>query len=284
MRVFSPLAIMTLFFAVAMSGQQKIISPAHNKESPVFALLEDEKTHSVIIDPMLLLDGKILRPLPDPCNESGALRNFNAQYLAVGATYDLIFGGVRQGIIVVKGLDGEDWQAVPHTSISLAGLTMALAVSPSISRKTGNIRRDPTPTERNHAKRVGESILRSKGVPANLVDRMQIDQIAVTAISGVPKVFVALEIEREDKLGMEYSVSFIADLDTDSNSIIWFQHALSETDAEAVYLVDQLDINGDGADEIFTRRVFYENYQYEVFAYRSSGWDKEFATQVLGCE
>lgn len=81
---------------------------------------------------------------------------------------------------------------------------------------------------------------------------------------------------------MEYSLFFVTDSVSNEKSVIWFQHPTSETDAEAVYLLDHLDA-GQNGDRMFVRRVFYENYKYEVYRNRSGRWMKEFASDVFGC-
>jgi len=81
---------------------------------------------------------------------------------------------------------------------------------------------------------------------------------------------------------MEYSLFFVGDAVSDEKSIIWFQQPGGETDAEAVYLIDFLPAEQNG-ERMFVRRVFYENYKYEVYRRGDGRWIREFASEVFGC-
>jgi hypothetical protein len=90
-------------------------------------------------------------------------------------------------------------------------------------------------------------------------------------------------VELPEDSGMEYSLFFTVKPDNSDPSIIWYQRPQSEMDAEALYLVDLLDVDGDGSNELIARRVFYENYRYEVYKRLHSRWEQIFKTEVLGC-
>ena len=76
---------------------------------------------------------------------------------------------------------------------------------------------------------------------------------------------------------------FTAKLRDGIPSVVWYQKAQSETEAEAVYIVDLIDLDGDGVNELVVRRAFYENYRYEVYKRRNGKWEQIFKTDILGC-
>ena len=132
-------AIFLLLIASAGTslGQKQVSAPARNDGVPIFALLGSERGDSVSIDPMMLIDGQHIRPVPNPCTETPALHDFDNQYLKTGATYPVIFGGVQRGTVSVMKFEGEEWQGRVHTDLQIHGLTMALAVgSPSLASAT----------------------------------------------------------------------------------------------------------------------------------------------------
>jgi hypothetical protein len=195
----------------------------------------------------------------------------------------MVFGGLQRGTVSVKKLEGPDWDVQLKSDVRIQGLTMALAVgSPSLGSHKSS-RRRPTDSEENHIKEVAKKILTSKGVPPASLTRMRLAQVTATELNHDQKLVAAVEVDRADKLGMEYSVFFVADPASNENSVIWFQHSKSETDAEALYLIDQLEVEKNGTDRMIVRRVFYENYSYEVYKNRDGRWVKEFASEVLGC-
>jgi hypothetical protein len=263
-------------------GQKRASAPARDNGVPIFALLGSERGDSVSIDPMMLIDGQQIRPVPNPCTETPALHDFESRYLKAGATYPVIFGGVRRGTVSVTKFEGEEWRVRMHSDVRIHGLTMALAVgSPSVGGNTG-ARRSPTATERKHIEEMARELLTSYGVPATSLNRMRVTQATATALNHSLKLIASVEVERPDDLGMEYSLFFVTDPVSDEKSAIWFQQSKSETDAEAVYFIDLLGTIHNG-DRMFVRRVFYENDKYEVYKNRDGRWIKEFESEVFGC-
>jgi hypothetical protein len=129
---------------------------------------------------------------------------------------------------------------------------------------------------------MARELLTRNGVPATALTRMRVTQATATVLNHSLKLIASVEVERPDDLGMEYSLFFVSDPVSDEKSVIWFQQPKSETDAEAVYLIDLL-VAGHNGDRMFVRRVFYENDKYEVYKNRDGRWIKEFASEVFGC-
>jgi hypothetical protein len=286
--VKSPL-IRTIFLLISIVtapalGQNSVPPPAPAKSEaiPIFALLGSDRDGSVSIDPMLLIDGNKIQSVPYPCTETPALRDFENQYLHPGATYTVVFGGVQRGTASVTKLEGSDWGVRLDSDVRIQGLTMALAAgSPSLVGRVGS-RRSPTATEKNHIEQMAREILTSKGVPATSLTRMHLTQVVATELNHSLKLIASVAIERADKLGMEYSLFFLSDPVSSEKSVIWFQQPKGETDAEVVYFIDHLDAKQNG-DRVFVRRVFYENYRYEIYKSQDSRWMKEFTSDVFGC-
>ncbi len=237
-------------------GQKRVSASAKNEVIPVFALLGSDRDNSVSIDPMLLIDGQQIRPVPNPCAETPASRDFENQYLKPGATYPVVFGGAQRGTASVTKLEGDEWRVSMDSDVQIQGLTMALAVgSSSLGGRTG-VRRGPTAAEQKHIEQVARELLTGNGVPAASLNRMRLTQVTATELNHSLKLIASAEIERSDKLGMEYSLFFVSDAVSDKKSVIWFQQPKGETDAEAVYLIDLLFAEHNG-DRMFVRRVFY---------------------------
>jgi hypothetical protein len=277
-------AVSLLLIVVAPTalGQKQVPAYAKNEAIPVFALLGSDRDNSVSIDPMLLIDGQQIRPVPNPCTETPALHDFESQYLKPGATYPVVFGGVPRGTASVTKLEGEEWRVRMDSDVPINADTMALAVGSSSLGSSSGVRRNPTAVERKRIEHVARELLTSKDVPAKSLSRMRLTQITATELNRSLKLIASVEVERVDKLGMEYSLFFICDPVSDEISVVWFQQPEGETDAEAVYLIDFLPAEYN-SERMFVRRVFYENYKYEVYRHRDGRWIKEFASEVFGC-
>ena len=55
------------------------------------------------------------------------------------------------------------------------------------------------------------------------------------------------------------------------------------TDAQQEEYLDQLDIDGDGIDEIFTESNYYEAYSFAVYGMRSGIWNNIYESGLGGC-
>jgi hypothetical protein len=267
-------------------GQEDI--PRHeikqNVATPLFAIVASDTDKSISIDPMLFLDNGGIRPVPDPCTESPALHDFESQYLSPGKIYSLIFGGAPHGTVSVTSLQGSDWHVKLDSDVRIEGFTMALATDPNFARtQSVGLRRSATPDEQGHAERIAKEILTKRDTPLADLSRMRLTQIAATKLDGRSQLVVSAEVERLDHMGMEYSLFFIAAPHSEETNVIWFQEPKGETDAEALYFLDQLDGSNAANDRIFVRRVFYENYRYEVYRSEEGHWKKEFQSDVFGC-
>ena len=278
--VRATLLLLTVVASVALA-KENASSPPKHVVVPIFAILGSERGDTDSIDPMLLIDGQTIRPVPNPCTESPALHDFENRYLKPGTVYPVMFGGERRGTVSVTKLEGTDWGVRLNTDVRIQGLTMALAIGDGLNGRGGS-RRNLTVTERKRVEQIAREILMGKGVPTASLARIHLNQTTAIELNHLPKLIASAEVERADKLGMEYSLFFVADPVSNEKWVIWFQHPQSETDGEAVYLIDHLDV-GNGVDRMFVRRVSYENYKYEVYEYRGGRWLKEFTSEVFGC-
>lgn len=279
---FALAVIATLAFANASA--QSASSTESRPAVPIFEISADDSGKVLTIDPIAVLAGKKLTSAPDSCAESQDLQRFENKYLYVGARYSLIFGGRLAGTVKVTGLNGPEWQVNVDSSIKLKNLTMALAVAGLTPPNAASKRKNPTAAEMETARKMAAEVFREHQVPAASVTKLSISQTWVLDLHDRPQLFVAAEIARRDGDGIDYSLSFLGDPVGRVSFIFWFQHPPTETEGQAVYLIDQLDINGDGIDELFLRRVYYENYRYEIYRQEGKAWDQVFATQILGCE
>jgi hypothetical protein len=270
-----------------MPGQDTL--PPHqgkqNVPVPLFAIIASETDKSISIDPMLFLDNGHIQPVPDACTESPALHDFESRYFRAGKTYSLIFGGAPHGTVSVTSLEGTDWRVKVESDVRIEGFTMALATETNFVPAHFGLRRSPTADEQGHAEKLAKGLLTRRGAPLTAISRLRLTQIVVTELNGRSQLVISAEIQRADKMGMEYSLFFIADPHSEETDIIWFQQPKGETDAEALYFLDHLGGSGnkDGSERIFVRRVFYENYRYEAYRIVGRHWNKEFQSEVFGC-
>jgi hypothetical protein len=272
--------------ACAVAQQPAPLPIRNDAVVPLFELEEAEHGKGTTIDPILLLKGKQILPVPDPCETGPAQTKFTNEYLKPSTSYAVVFGGADAGTVTIKAPspNSADTFVRLDRAVPIRGLTMALAAPASSITRKKIARRGPTADERRQAETLARLILNKKGVSPSEAERLQVDQLTVIEfVPGIPEIVASVEIPTADKSGMEASLFFTVSVTNDDKSIVWYQHPLSETEAEAVYVVDVIDIDGDGVLEIVARRVFYENYRYEVYQQQEEQWKKSFETEVFGC-
>jgi hypothetical protein len=201
--------------------------------------------------------------------------------------YTVIFGGAAMGSVTVGAPDSNflpEIKVALHSPVPIQGLTMALAVNPANPVRKASLRRAPTPGDRTRAEQLARSIFRGRGVQRSAFSRMEINQITVMPlISDEPEILVSADIERPDREGLEYSLFFIARVDSDDAEVLWFDHPKRIIDSQNLYVVDCIDTDGDGVDELIAERAFYEDHRYEVYKYRNQQWTKIFETGFYNC-
>ncbi len=272
----------------ACAAAQQPSPPSEDAVVPVFELEQSERGGGITIDPILLLREKQIEPVPDPCTEGPALTQFNSEYLKPGDTYSVVFGGTAAGSVTIRTPppNSADTPVRLDSSVSIRGMTMALAIpSSKVSHKKG-IRRDPTSDERKQAEELARMILIEKGVQPSTAAKLRLDQLAIVDFApGTPEIVASVAVEPADESRMEESLFFIAKTTGRDPHVLWYQHPQGETEAEAeaVYLVDMIDLDGDGTNELVARRAFYENYRYEVYKQQGAEWKEIFQTDVFGC-
>jgi hypothetical protein len=267
-------------------AQQPSTLPSKDSMVPVFELEQSERGEGITIDPVLLLKGNQIEPVPDPCVEGAALTQFNNEYLKPGNTYSVVFGGTEAGTVTIKTPPPNSGETLVSLDrlIPIHGTTMALAVPPSRVGHKESIRRDATSDERKQAKELAKMILTEKGVSDSVVARLRVDQLSVVELAArTPEIIASVAVEPADESRMEESLFFIAKTTGKDSHVLWYQHPQGETDAEAVYLVDVIDLDEDGTNELVARRVFYENYRYEVYKEQGGQWKEIFQTDIFGC-
>ena len=254
---------------------------------PVFVVIKEAYSPGIILDPLFLLAGNTIRPFPDPCDLSPRKQAVFKRYVRPGARYTLVFGGAAVGSVVVGPLEENlfpESTVKLETRISVQRLDMALAVHPSIVLPKACLRRNPTASERRRAERLTRSNFRARGVRTSEFLRMRIEQLTVMPMSSDdPEIVVAASIEDTERTGIQWSLLFVASEKSDDADALWFQHAKKETDAQSLYIVDRIDVDGDGVNEVVARRVFYEDYLYEAYKQQNGHWNKIFTPGPYNC-
>jgi hypothetical protein len=264
----------------------------------IFAVLRDGK----LIEPIAFIDADKLAPVED---ESSTQKAFGIKYYKPKALYSLIFGGAKDGTVqIVKSNVGGECSGNSADIISrpvkvkISGLVMALATNAVLKTPAeAGLRRKPTPAERSEIEALVRAEYTKQGVAAAALKNLRYHNLTALDVDHdeeaefVGSYWVAPKADERDLL------FFIAEKDTSG------KYALTLSDYSAVkpddvmsgdvkdidggvgheLLLDVLDFDKDGTDEIFTLGQAFEGNNYYVYKREDGKWVKTYETYNYRC-
>jgi hypothetical protein len=129
------------------------------------------------------------------------------------------------------------------------------------------------------------------GLAPQLLTEISVDNLkrTVLAPSQTPTVIGSFSVLQTQSDGEElgHHLFFIAASHGQELEVefAWNKIASSETNGEALYLVDQATLFSDGQDEVIAVLGYYENYRYRIYRRTKDGghWEQIIETEILGC-
>jgi hypothetical protein len=293
---------LTSLLVAQRTGAQK---PAARPTGAVVFLVESPRAGEVQIEPILRASGaRLSPPYTDVENQTENKRRINAAFYPRGRTYTLIFGGGRAGEVAVKAPQTGECEPTSASvtlnapTVKLGGNVMALATDGKTLGRADSARRPPTPEERAAVGKLVQSLYRQHGVAASAAGSFQAINLTATDLNGdgafeligtfklkptpdtSDMLFVIAEPQGADfRAGVANYEEFKSDEDpfadnADAYTNIGAAGFLFEV------LIDQLDLDGDGTGEVFTRNLSFEGVNFYVYRKAQGRWLKrqEFYT------
>lgn len=202
-------------------------------------------------------------------------------------------GGQRRGDVEIKkvvGLQCDSSAAVVSAgpAVHLAKGFMALATNAGKVRAHKSDQRMANATEQNVARRLALDVFVKHGVALKTATIIKVDRLAVTRIDDIAIRFLigSLSIKTKDA---RHRVFLIGKLDGAGAATVELEryHATTDlvegTDDENVRFVDQLDMDGDGSDEIVLEITGYESEGFEIYRRSHDTWSKVAEGGQGGC-
>jgi hypothetical protein len=228
-----------------------------------------------------------------------AVQIFNREALPAGsAPYKvgehlvLFVGGQRQGDVTIKKVmpfqcNSSAAVVTADPSVHLAKDAMALATNAENVRPHGNNQRKPNDAELAHAKRLAMNEFLKHGVPAEFSKSLKIDRAIVMRVDEtagewlVGSLFVEVE-------GARHEIFLVAMMASSGATMeLARYHKTMDIedgkDAEDVRFVDQLDLDGDGTDEIVVEVSGYESEAFVIYKRISGLWRRVHVGGQGGC-
>jgi hypothetical protein len=266
----------------------------------IFAVLNDGKT----LEPIALINKGKLVPASDGGDEIKVKTQFTKTYYKPNTSYNLIFGGVKGGLVTVKSSDptAECSSNIAEiltttTKAKLGGFVMALATNAPLSAAKA-ARRQPTADERAEITALVRAALVKQKVTASDLKNLKFHNMTALDVENDGKAEIVGTAYVETSTASRAILFFIADKNKAGKYAFGFsefkavnqEEMMSGSEITAVdsgvyceLLLDVLEYNGDKTGEIFTYTPGLEGNGFN--AYRRSGgkWVRAFEGANYHC-
>jgi hypothetical protein len=204
----------------------------------------------------------------------------------VGASYTLFAGGEQIGKVRVKKIaplqcNSSAAIVAADTSIRFSDATMALATNSKNIRTHSNPQRDPSPEERLNAIRLAMMEFRKHGVPQALASELKLERLVVTQIDGDSQKILSgsLTIKTNKAQHRVFLIAGTVGNNAATELAIYNQSTDLEDgkDSQTFRFVDQLDLDGDGIDELVVETIGYESEGFTVYRRQAGTWKQVWA-------
>ena len=210
----------------------------------------------------------------------------------LGEPIALFSGGERSGnvrITKVLPLQCDSTAAVVSTdsSIPFEKDAMALATNAEKISPHANFQKKADAADEKSAKDLAMIEFRKHGVPESFAKDIKIDQLLSTRIDQSDTRFLIGWLFVEGESG-RHEVFLIGRVDASGAAAeLARYHKTSDLedgkDSQDVRFVDQLDLDGDGSDEIVVEVTFYESEAFEIYKRESRTWTRVHVGGQGGC-
>lgn len=216
----------------------------------------------------------------------------SAEVYPIGGQVNLYIRGERRGDVKIKkvaSLQCDSLTAVVSTASGDAfkKRSMALATNASNIHSHPNWSSKPDASMNVIAGTLAAEELQKHGVKGVRLVQIKVQQLVVTAVQpdGPRYLIGALSFTGD---GVEHDVFLIGQV-ADSKAVpeLTRYHEIKDlqdgTDVEQLRFVDQLDLDGDGADEVVLEETGYENEEFEIYKRSDGSWKQVSTGGEGGC-
>jgi hypothetical protein len=213
-------------------------------------------------------------PKKQPAPETS---RFEAEYFAAGKQYAVFLGGGPAGSVAVVGprsINCVSLSAEVSDSESLQDDDVrALATSLPITPRPQPASRRPTMEEEAAVLQLASAIFRIHGARSSALKRIRIERLTVADLDGDQRPELIGSFALRDK--GERAVMLVASpKGSDYKADLSWHFAGSDApdDRQRRYLVDHLDLDADGVDEIVVRMEDHDDWKYGIYKKEKKSW------------
>ena len=297
LRLVSRLAICSLLPGLLTAGTAQMKAQHQEQSASTLLFVVSRNAQGASMEPILIVDqGSYKQPVAGD-SDAEEISRFAARYYRKGQKYRVLFGGGEAGSLTVKEStkDSECFRTGANVNLQTqAGLNanvMALATNADSLGQAKGSRRAPTASERAAALSLARDAYKQKGVPAALIPSLTTVNLTATDLDGDGKAELIGSFVVKKRKGGEarYVLLLLAEPQGKSYRAGLTQYgqytekdimsganidAIGEGGIYTERLVDQLDLNGDGAAEVITISTGFEGTSYVIYRKQQGKWQK----------
>ena len=293
-RTLAALLLLTTIFATSVSVYGQRRSGPQPPAQTVIFLVTPLEGRSAYVEPIVVInrgryqDPPYLEPYREP---------FNSGYFRKDQTHSLLYGARRVGKITIEKPTERgcaEWGAARARRESTVEFKLALATNNARLGKQRTLRRAPTNSERQTAFNFARSILRRKRVSASLVATLKAEDLIATDLDGDGRAELVgnFYIGPTPSEGIsDYSLLLLLEPQGAAGyrvGLARYYHNQEKyrqaSGAQDDQYLDQLDLDGDGTDEILIRTGYWEAWSYSIYKKQRRGaWRRVYQGGGGGC-
>ncbi len=281
------------------AGSQDNPSPVAGEAHVIFAVQkawdEDSGGHGStrpFIDAVALVDqGRFLAPPPAPKsgkNPAISTQHFQEQYFAAGKKYEVYVAGGHAGTVEVIKPEPLDCPSLSAMVTGTGALedddVRALATSLPIPARPPITQRRPTSEEEAAARKLAASSFRLHGARWSAMARIRTVRLEARDLDRDQKAELVGTFRLRDKV--ERTLLLVARPEDGGYKAELAWHFLSSGDVddrELRSMVDHLDLDGDGVDELIVRMEHHRGWQYGIYKKEKKSWKLVYTGGGAGC-
>jgi len=253
---------------------------------------EGKPPRPFMLDPIARIRGTTFADLlPEGKDREAASDNFEKIYFVPGRTYALLFGGSELGSITVEKADEVGCEGQTATAMASKptphGLD-ALAITTIEGIRThDNWRHVASEEQKSEFARLASDYLKAHGIAAFSLENLKIPSLRATRLrQGGPEVLIgSVSVKEKTKVHDLFLVIQFQPGKTQTLLASYHQSKDPEdgVDRQQEKFVDQLDMDGDGTDEIVTISGYYESWDYAIYRQQNGEWKLVYKGGGGGC-
>ena len=290
-------ALLLASLFVGNTARTKARQDGSQKATVLFVVSAGQLPNADIVPFVIIEQGKFKQPVAGD-SDAKEISSFANAYYSKGRKYRVLFGGGEAGSLTVKKSNKDSECATTSADVTLQSQAklnrnvMALATNSDSLGGGKNTRRAPTPSERAALMPLVQAAYKQKGVPAALLPSLT--TVNLTALDfdsdGNAELIGSFVVKKQGVSPARYALFLIAEPQGNSyrTTVLQYERFTNKeimsgakiSDIEnGVYLerlVDGLDLDNDGANEVITVANGLEGDSYFIYKKQGGTWNKVY--------